>query len=172
MTSPSSDLPTGAPGTSRPPSPQTGGRRSVRRTFAATVLVLEAFVVFFAALVAFGLRAAPTGVVWAVGGTLSLVLVVLSGMLRRPGAYLAGSVVQGLILASGFVLLFAPVRAASFVGGTALGVGIVFVALWVVALRLGGRIDREKAEWDAAQGETAQREKAQQDGDDAGPLGR
>jgi hypothetical protein len=138
MTNPSSD------------SPPLVRRRSARRTFAATVLVLEAFVVFFATLVAFGLRVAPTGVVWAVGGTLVVVLVILSGMLRRPGAYLAGSVVQGLILAGGLVLLAAPARAASFAAATAIFVGILFIALWVVALRLGGRIDREKAEWDVA----------------------
>ncbi|WP_407342309.1 DUF4233 domain-containing protein [Pengzhenrongella phosphoraccumulans] len=138
MTNPSSD------------SPPLVRRRSARRTFAATVLVLEAFVVFFATLVAFGLRVAPTGVVWAVGGTLAVVLVALSGMLRRPGAYLAGSVVQGLILAGGLVLLAAPARAASFAAATAIFVGILFIALWVVALRLGGRIDREKAEWDVA----------------------
>jgi len=131
-------------------SPPLVRRRSARRTFAATVLVLEAFVVFFATLVAFGLRVAPTGVVWAVGGTLAVVLVALSGMLRRPGAYLAGSVVQGLILAGGLVLLAAPARAASFAAATAIFVGILFIALWVVALRLGGRIDREKAEWDVA----------------------
>ena len=131
-------------------SPPLVRRRSARRTFAATVLVLEAFVVFFATLVAFGLRVAPTGVVWAVGGTLAVVLVILSGMLRRPGAYLAGSVVQGLILAGGLVLLAAPARAASFAAATAIFVGILFIALWVVALRLGGRIDREKAEWDVA----------------------
>jgi len=125
-------------------------RRSARRTFAATVLLLEAFVVLFATLVAFGLRVAPTPAVWAVGGTLSVVLVVLSGALGRPGGYLVGSIVQGLILATGLVLLAAPVRAAPFVAGTALAVGVIFVALWIVALRLGGRIDREKVQWDAA----------------------
>lgn len=142
MTTASSGSPSGEP--------QLVRRRSARRTFAATVLMLEAFVVFFATLVAFGLRVAPTGVVWAVGGTLSLVLVLLSGMLRRPGAYLAGSIVQGVILAGGIVLLAAPARAASFAAGTAIFVGILFIALWVVALRLGGRIDREKAQWDEA----------------------
>ena len=29
-------------------------------------------------------------------------------------------------------------------------VGGIFVVLWIVALRLGGRIDRERAEYDAA----------------------
>jgi len=28
----------------------------------------------------------------------------------------------------------------------------VFCAMWVAALRLGGRIDRERAAWDAAHG--------------------
>lgn len=132
------------------PGPQLVRRRSARRTFAATVLLLEAFVVLFAALAAFGLRAAPSGILWAVGGTLSVALVLASGMLRRPGGYLVGSVIQGIILASGVVLLTGPVPSAAFVGGTALGVGTIFVVLWVIALRLGGRIDREKAQWDLA----------------------
>ena len=133
-----------------PPGNQLVRRRSARRTFAATTLLLEAFVVLFATLAAFGLRVAPTVAVWAVGGVLSGVLILASGSLRRPGDYLFGSIVQGVILAGGLVLLAAPVAAAPFVGGTALAVGIIFVALWVVALRLGGRIDREKADWDAA----------------------
>lgn len=148
MTTAPSAAPTG-PGPGDQPRP-VGRKRSARHTLASTVLVLEAFVVCFATLVAFGLRVAPPGVVWAVGGTLGAMLVVTVGMLRGPGGYLAGSVVQGLVLAGGVVLAAAPVRAAGFVGMTALGVGAVFVALWGVALRLGGRIDRERAEWDAA----------------------
>lgn len=125
-------------------------RRSARHTFAATTLVLEGFVVFFATLVAFGLRVAPPSVVWAVGGVLAVVLVLLSGMLSRPGGYLAGTVVQGFVLAGGLVLYAAPVDGAAFVASMTLAVGAVFVTLWIVALRLGGRIDRERSEWDAA----------------------
>ena len=124
-------------------------RRSARRTFAATVLVLESFVVLFATLVAFGLRVAPAGVVWAVGGTLAALLAALVRPLHRPGGYLAGSLVQGLVLAGGLALFTAQAGGATFVAATTTAVGVIFAALWVVGLRLGGRIDRERAQWDA-----------------------
>ena len=108
--------------------------RSTKRQFAATILVLEAFVVLFAALVAFGLRAAPSTVVWGVGGSLAVALVLVAGMLRWPGGYVAGSVLQVPVLAAGAVV---PLM---------LVVGGVFAVLWVVALRLGGRIDSERLE--------------------------
>ena len=149
MTTAPSDAPSSGPGPGGAARPAKR-RRSARHTFAATVLVLEGFVVFFATLVAYGVRAAPPGVVFAVGGSLALVLVLLSGMLSRPGGYLAGTVVQGFVLAGGVVLFAAPVRSATFVAGTTLVVGVIFAVLWVIALRLGGRIDRERAEWDAA----------------------
>jgi hypothetical protein len=63
---------------------------------------------------------------------------VLSRTVTRPGGYVAGSVAQVLVLAAGVVM---PMMAV---------VGAVFVIMWVVALRLGGRIDRERAAWDAA----------------------
>jgi len=125
-------------------------KRSARHTFAATTLVLEGFVTIFATLAVFGLRAAPSGVVWALGGSLTVVLVLLSGLLSRPGGYLAGTVVQGLVLAGGLLLFAAPVDDAAFVASMTTVVGAIFVTLWIVALRLGGRIDRERAEWDAA----------------------
>ena len=113
-------------------------KRPAKPQFTQTILVLEAVLVFFATLVAYGLRLAEPAAIWWVGGTLSLTLIVLSGVMARPGGYIAGSVVQGLVLAVGF---FVPMM---FV------VGGIFVVLWVVALRLGGRIDRERAEYDAA----------------------
>lgn len=115
--------PSGVP--ARPP-------RSARRQFAATMLTLEAFVVLFATLVAYGLRVAPAAVVWTVGGTLAVALLVVAGLLRWPGGYLAGSVLQVALLATGV-----GVPMMFVVGG-------VFAVLWVVSLRLGGRIDRER----------------------------
>lgn len=108
--------------------------RSARRQFAATILVLEAFLVGFAALVAFGLRLAPPSVVWGVAGALALSLVLSAGLLRSVAGYVAGSVLQVAVLATGLAV---PMM---FV------VGGIFVVLWVVALRLGSRIDRERAE--------------------------
>ncbi|GCD21871.1 DUF4233 domain-containing protein [Cellulomonas algicola] len=113
-------------------------KRPAKPQFTQTMLVLEAFVVFFATLVAYGLRVADTATVWWVGGSLTVVLVVLAGWVGRPGGYVAGSVAQVVVLACGFVI---PMM---FV------VGAVFAAMWVFSLRVGGRIDRERAEWDAA----------------------
>lgn len=112
-------------------------RRPARQQFGAVVLQLEAFLVLFATLVAFGLRVADPVAVWTVGGALAVVLLLLSGLLRSPGGYLAGSVVQVLVVASGVLV---PMMYA---------LGGIFVVLWVVALRLGSRIDRERAEFDA-----------------------
>ena len=113
-------------------------KRPAKPQFTQTMLVLEAFVVFFATLVAYGLRVADTATVWWVGGSLTVILVVLAGWVGRPGGYVAGSVAQVVVLACGFVV---PMM---FV------VGAVFAAMWVFSLRVGGRIDRERAEWDAA----------------------
>lgn len=120
------------PSTGPTPTPRAPG--SARRQFAATILVLEAFVVAFAALTAFGLRVVEPSVAWGVGGSLALALVLVSGMLRWPGAYVAGSVLQVAVVATGVAV---PEMYA---------VGGIFVVLWVVALRLGGRIDRERRE--------------------------
>lgn len=107
--------------------------RSALRQLAATILVLEAFVVGFAALVAFGLRAAPASTVWGVGAGLGLALVIAAGLLRWRAGIVLGSVLQLAVLAIGVVV---PMM---FV------VGGIFALLWVIALRLGGRIDRERA---------------------------
>jgi len=116
------------------PTPASRSRtRSARRQFAATILALEAFVVGFAVLVAFGLRAAGPGVVWGLGGALVVSLVLAAGVVGHPGGYVVGSVLQVAVLAVGLV-----VPMMWLVGG-------VFVVMWVVALRLGGRIDTERA---------------------------
>lgn len=121
----------------QPPVP-TRPKRPAKPQFTQTILVLEVFVVFFATLVAFGLRVAPPVTVWTLGGVTCLVLVLLSGYVGRPYGYLAGTLAQVGILAFGVLV---PMM---FV------VGGVFAVLWLMALRLGGRIDRERAEWDAA----------------------
>jgi hypothetical protein len=114
--------------------------RSARRQFASTILTLEAFVVLFATLVAFGLRLAPPGVLWLLGGSMALAMLLVAGMLRWPAGYWAGSVLQLPMVAAGLAI------PEMFV------VGGIFLLLWVVALRLGGRIDRERAERAAAAG--------------------
>ncbi|UJP38652.1 DUF4233 domain-containing protein [Cellulomonas palmilytica] len=125
------------------PAPAVRRKRPAKPQFTQTILVLEACCVLFATLVAYGLRVAPTPVVWAVGGGLALLLVVASGLVTRRGGYLVGWVLQGWLVAAAIVL---PAVARDI----AVLVALVFVGLWVAALRIGGRIDRERAEYDAA----------------------
>jgi len=78
--------------------------RSARRQFTATILVLEAFVVGFATLVAFGLRAAEPAAVWGLGGALVASLVLAAGLAGRPGGAVVGSVLQVAVLAGGLLV--------------------------------------------------------------------
>ncbi|MEG3614959.1 MULTISPECIES: DUF4233 domain-containing protein [Isoptericola] len=128
-------------------------RKPAKVQFAATMLQLEAFVVVFAALALYGLRDSPyergplviesMPAMWTVTGVLFVVLIVLSRLVGKPGGFLAGSVVQVPVLALGLLL---PMM--FLVAG-------IFVILWVVALRLGGRIDAERAAYDAENPDTA-----------------
>ncbi|WP_029289374.1 DUF4233 domain-containing protein [Cellulomonas sp. HZM] len=118
-------------------------KRPAKPQFTQTILVLEALCVLFATLVAYGLRVASPGWVWGIGGGLALVLIILSGMVSRPGGYAAGWVAQGWLVAAALLLP----KVSRDIGVI---VALVFVGLWVSALRLGGRIDRERAEYDAA----------------------
>ena len=118
-------------------------KRPAKPQFTQTILVLEACSVLFATLVAYGLRVADPAVVWGVGGGLALLLVLLAGRVGKPGGYALGWVAQAWLVTAA-VLLPAVAR------DIAVLVAIVFVALWVMAIRVGGRIDRERAEYDAA----------------------
>ncbi|MFD6178303.1 MULTISPECIES: DUF4233 domain-containing protein [unclassified Isoptericola] len=129
-------------------------RKPAKVQFTSMMLQLEAFVVLFAGVALYGLRnsggyelgplviESPVAL-WAVIGVLFVVLLVMSRMVGTPLGYYAGTVVQVPVLAMGLLL---PMM---FV------VGVLFVVMWVVALRLGGRIDRERAAYDAQHPETA-----------------
>lgn len=102
---------------------------------AAAVLVLEAFLVFFAVLAASQLSQAPAGLVWGGGLGLAFVLLLASGLVRRPGGIALGWVLQVVVVLGGLVLpaMFA--------------LGGLFVLLWFGMLRLGRKVDRERAEF-------------------------
>ncbi|MDP5225666.1 MULTISPECIES: DUF4233 domain-containing protein [Arthrobacter] len=115
--------------------------RSVKTTFASTVLVLEAFVMFFAALVIFGLRKsdpmAPV-LLW-VGIGLSVLMILACAVLRKPWGYGLGWAIQLLLIAAGFLepMMFL--------------IGVLFAIAWWYGLRAGGRLDVEQKQRDAEQ---------------------
>jgi len=120
--------------------------RSLRRTFAALVLVGEVLVVGFAALVAKDLTDVPGRVVLLAAAGLAALCVVAAGLLRSRVGYLLGWLAQLLLVASAF---WVPLMGV---------VSVVFVVLWVAALVQGGRADdvtaRRRA---AASGPTGRR---------------
>ncbi|GAA1828124.1 MULTISPECIES: DUF4233 domain-containing protein [Actinomadura] len=95
-----------------------------RRLF-ATVLACEAIVIGLAIPVAVAVLDVDGATAGGVCGSLALVCLVLAGLLRRPWAIPAGTVLQVLIIATGFM-----VPAMFFLGA-------VFGALWGTAIWLG-----------------------------------
>ncbi|SDS67004.1 DUF4233 domain-containing protein [Paraoerskovia marina] len=134
--------------------PRIRPKKSAKQQFASATLVLEACLVLFATMAAHALRRNEAGwpewmdvpsatTVWVIGGTLMVALLVLSRTLDSTGGYVAGSLVQVPVLATGIAI---PLM---------LLVGAIFVVMWIASLVLGSRIDRERAEYDAAHPETA-----------------
>ena len=122
-------------------------RRSTKVMFASTVLLLEAFVMFFATLAVFGLRRGefPPALILGVGIALSVVMVLACAFLRKPWGIGLGWVLQVVLILSG---IFEP---AMFL------VGVLFAICWWYGIRTGIRLDREagqrereQAAWEAA----------------------
>jgi hypothetical protein len=103
------------------------------RTLAASVLAAEAFVIFFATIVAANLSSVPAGTAWAVGGSAAVACLVLAGLTRYRWAYAVGTAVQVALLVSGVVV------------PTMFFLGALFAALWGAALWYGHKIDQLKA---------------------------
>ncbi|MEX3507935.1 hypothetical protein CKW39_11290 [Kocuria sp. WRN011] len=119
-------------------------RRSIKAMFAVSVLSIEAFIVFFATLAVFGILARDWGTTqqWLlVGGgvLLTLVFLLACGMVRRPGGYVLGWVLQLVLIATGFLL------PAMFV------IGALCALAWWYAVAKGTTIDRENRERDRLQ---------------------
>ncbi len=119
-------------------------RRSIRTMFASSVLVMEAFIAFFAALTAYGVLGRDLGDggrtgIFVGGCVLAVVLLLAPAVLGRPWGYTVGWALQVVLVATGFVL------PPMFVVG-----GLSLLAWWY-AVRTGARLDRENAARDAAQ---------------------
>lgn len=118
--------------------------RSPRRGMCAAVLALEGIVVGLSTPVMATLTDVSLGTALGVGLGIAAACLVLAGMLRSEGAYVAGWVVQVAAIAVGLVV---PVM--FLLGG-------IFALLWGTADLLGRRIERERAAAYAAyEGETS-----------------
>jgi hypothetical protein len=107
--------------------------RSPLRTLAATMLVLEAFVLLFAALVARNLSDLAPAVALGGGVGLAVACVLTAGLLRWRIGYVVGWVLQLAMILTGLVI---PMM---------FGIGLLFTGLWVSALVVGTKIERERA---------------------------
>lgn len=107
----------------------------------ATVLAGESVIVFFGALVARAMASAggdDRGGAWlATGSALALLCIVAAGLVRRPWGVTLGWVVQGLTLLSAVVV------------PAMLLVGLIFLALWVLCMVQGAKIDALQAQREA-----------------------
>ena len=97
------------------------------RVLCASVLAFEAVVIALAIPVAITTQDVTPTLAGAAGGGLAVACLLVAGLLRHRWAYVVGSVVQVLAVATGFL---AP---AMFF------LGVVFAGLWVAALWLGAR---------------------------------
>jgi len=107
--------------------------RAPKRILAATMLSLEAFVVFFAGLVAKDVSHVSTSTALAVHGGLALACLLVAGLQRRPWGNAAGWVLQVAVIATGY---WVPLMYA---------LGALFAGLWAVGLRVGAKVERERA---------------------------
>ena len=100
----------------------------------AAVLGGQSVVIFFGALVGRGFAGNDSSSTPFVAlSLLALACLVAAGLVRRPGGVAIGWVVQALTVASGLLVT------AMF------GVALIFLALWVLCLRVGRRIDAQEA---------------------------
>jgi Protein of unknown function (DUF4233) len=95
----------------------------------AVVLTLQAVVTALAIPVAIAIERTDAATAGLTGGVLALAGLVIAGLLRHRWAYVAGSALQLLVIATGFVV--APM----------FFLGFIFGALWCTAIWLGRRVE-------------------------------
>jgi hypothetical protein len=106
---------------------------SVRQNLGAIVLGFESVVMFFAALVIFGLKALPAPVALIGGAVLCILLLANAALLRYPWGYGLGWALQGVIALACILVPLLSIVAAIFIG------------LWIYCMVKGSQIDRANA---------------------------
>jgi len=109
--------------------------KSSKRALASIVLGFESFVAFFATLAAFGLRVADVKLVWAIGLTVALLMILTPALLKWNWGYWVGWALQAVLLVSGFWLW------GMFV------IGAILTGMWIWALLAGSTIDAARKKY-------------------------
>lgn len=110
--------------------------RSTQRTLGSMLMAFESFVVFFAMLVAFGLKVADGPVVWAVGLSISFLLILTPAILGKKFSYAWGWLLQVVVVFTG---IWVPLMYV---------IGAIFVCLWAWAMIAGSTIDKARAAYE------------------------
>ena len=127
-------------------------QRSIFVMFTSTVLLGEAFVIAFFGLMLYGLHQ-DNGGLWMLLGSLALAIIagVTTRFVKKPIGIAVGWIIQGLLVASGFLESFG------------FFVGIAFALAWGYAVIKGKQIDIENAQrakeqeaWEREHGTEAQ----------------
>jgi hypothetical protein len=95
----------------------------------ATLLTLQAVVTALSIPVAISVMHTGGATAGLVGGGLAVAGLIIAGLLRYRWAYIAGSVLQILVIATGFMV------------PTMFFLGAIFAALWVTAIWLAWRVE-------------------------------
>ena len=107
--------------------------RSASESLLSIALLLEAVLVFFIVMVAFGLKLLPIPVVFGGGAVLAALLLVAGRLAGGPVGVWIGWVLQVALIALGILL---PLM---------YFIGAIFAAIWVYCFVTGRRLDRRKA---------------------------
>jgi hypothetical protein len=99
------------------------------RRLCATLLVLQALVTALSIPVAITVAHVPPATAGAVSGGLAVAGLVIAGLLRYRWAYVAGTILQILVIATGFMV------------PTMFFLGIVFAALWILNIWVARRVE-------------------------------
>ena len=110
--------------------------RSTQRTLGSMLMAFESFVVFFAMLVAFGLKVADGPTVWAVGLSISFLLILTPAILGKKFSYAWGWFLQIVVVSTG---IWVPLM--YVIGG-------IFVCLWAWAMIAGKTIDTARTAYE------------------------
>jgi uncharacterized protein DUF4233 len=95
----------------------------------ATLLTLQAVVTALSIPVAISVMHTDGATAGLVGGGLAVAGLIIAGLLRYRWAYIAGSILQILVIATGFMV------------PTMFFLGAIFAALWVTAIWLARRVE-------------------------------